>query len=146
MPRKRPDLTPFYPDKDGSKIDGVMCRIPYWSSFSWNSQFILKDKPSTQRMIKCQGCGTIVPRQIPRLWFNSSYSHQAGHYCMSCGISRIRNHAGQMRSHIKDIEDLIKLDTLVMDNAEKVLDDKRYKEQMALGKMVAIIGKQKRDY
>jgi len=146
MPRKKPDLTPFYPsDKD--RVDGLCARTPYFSEYSTNVIWSVKDRPENQRMVKCQDCGTIIPRNVPRIWLDAAYRHSAGHWCISCARTRLAETKKEFNDHKVRVESYVKAIDSMLENSEKIINDPRYIDALAMGKMISVIrGKKEKKY
>ena len=144
MPRKKPDVTPFYPE-DKDRIDGVNARTPYFSTYYCNVIWAVKDNPATQRMVKCQGCDIIIPRNVPRVWLEAAFRHSAGHWCMSCARDKMAENEREFLSHINEVQKYIGAIRQLIVTADKTTQDQRYIDALAMGKMISVIkGKEKR--
>lgn len=145
MPRKKPDLTPFYPDKK-KRIDGVCANAPYFNIFSHNTVWAVKDSPKDQRMVKCQDCGTIIPRNIPRIWLESPYRNGAGHWCISCGRGHLASMLKEFRDHKDRVQTYIDSMENLLDTIKNIDVDQRYIDVLAMGKMLSVMrGKSARE-
>jgi hypothetical protein len=144
MPRRKPDLTPFYPE-DKDRIDGISARTPYFSTYSTNVTWGIRDTPSTQRMVKCKECGTVIPRNIPRVWLEAAYRYNAGHYCMTCARERLAEIRSEYATHIDRAQEYVKTIEKLEAVTYNVTQDQRYIDALAMGRMISVIRGKKRE-
>lgn len=101
--------------------------------------------PKNQRIAHCQECGIKIPKEVPRIKYDASYSYGAGYYCMSCGIQKIKN----QREHFLDRKEAIEKELLTLDEleevAKKVIGNEFYVKKMALAKMLQVMEPEKKD-
>jgi len=101
--------------------------------------FLLANNPKAQRISHCQGCGTKVPREVPRVKLEASYYYGAGYYCLSCGIKKLiyrREHLERAKSKIgTEISKLQELEQV----AKEIMNDEWYPKKMALAKMLQVM-------
>lgn len=110
--------------------------------------WVFTNNPSKQRKAHCQGCGTIIPREVPRLKLNASYYFGAGYYCLSCGKKELQKKKANLEytnssieEEIENLKGLVKITEEVMNDP-----DEFYKKKMALAKMLRVMEPEKRGY
>jgi len=143
MPRKKPDLTPWL---DGDKrVDSVFARMVYFNQWGENYIMRMKDNPETQRTVKCQECGIVIPRDVPRLAREGSW-YRKGHLCMDCGKKEIDEFINNMRTLARQIEEHLALGKALKECAGDITSDPRYADRLALGKMLQVMRGHERRY
>ena len=136
MPRKKPDLTPW---KSGdNRVDSVFARMVYFNQWGENYIMRMKDEPTNQRTVKCQGCGIVMPRDVPRLSREGSW-YRKGHLCVECGIKEIDQFIQNMEVLNKEIQEHIALGRGLRECATEIAGDPRYPEKLAMGKMLQVM-------
>ena len=136
MPRKKPDLTPW--EKEENRVDSIFAKLVYYNTWGENYVLRMKDNPATQRMVKCQDCGIILPRDVPRLSREGSW-YRHGHLCMDCGQNELTEFVRRMENIKSQIEEHITLGKTLRDCSSHVATDPRYKEKLAMGKLLQVM-------
>lgn len=142
MPRKKVELKPWL--EGDKRIDSVFARMVYFNQWGENYIMRIKDNPSTQRTVKCQGCGIVIPRDVPRLGREGSW-YRKGHLCMDCGKKEIEDFIENMETLQRSIQEHLTLGKALKECANDVSNDPRYVDKLAMGKFLQIIaGKRQR--
>jgi len=141
MPRKKPDLSPWM--EGDKRVDSVFARMVYFNQWGENYIIRMKDNPETQRTVKCQECGIVIPRDVPRLAREGSW-YRKGHLCVSCAQNEINEFINNMKTLQNEINEHLQLGEALLDCAKEIEQDTRYPDRVAMGKLIQVIGKERR--
>ena len=104
----------------------------YIRSFSKSCNFVFKHVGKGQRQVHCKMCGTVVPKEVPRIHIGGSWYYYTGHYCLKCAIQKISGDIEEKSDLAKNLQDnlaeLIALLQVVSHAASK----EKYKDIMAI--------------
>ncbi|MCW1308363.1 MAG: hypothetical protein OH337_04090 [Candidatus Parvarchaeota archaeon] len=123
---------------DWSKYNRLSAWLGVLEERRLNSYLVFKLE-KTQRRARCRECNCLLPKDAPRVRLYESWSSYDGYYCLECALRLLLANKEEKERYLcdlqKNIEDLKALE----DAIRSVLEDEKYREMMAVARLMGKI-------